>query len=317
MLDLKMKHASRLLQGNSYYKLQKKLGFVYNVIVYLLLITMAFVFLYPFLYMISTSVKSYNDLINVTVKWIPREWSWVNYKVAADALTFFRSGGYTLLLAVINTFGHVTVCAFVAYGFARFKFPLRNFFFAIAILTIIVPIQTIIVQLYTTYVKFGVMDSYVPLIVPTFFGYGLKGGLFIFLFNQCYIRMPKSLEEAAAIDGCGPIKTYFKIAFPTAGSMTIVCIMLSMVWHWNDYFEPSIYLIDDRQWLLPQLLPGLKELIQRLSNTNDEWMANLKFTYHNGVVMAGTVLSTLPILLVYIILQRRFMEGIERSGLVE
>ena len=298
-------------------KVKKRAGIFYKIFVYILLIDMAFVFLYPYIYMLTTSLKSYNDIINVTVKWIPRELSLANYQVAVDALRFWRSAGYTALLALVNTAGHVLVCSFVAYGFARFRFPLKRFFFCVVILTIIVPVQTIIVPLYTTYVNAHLVDTFIPLILPTFFGYGLKGGLFIFLFHQCYLRMPGALEEAAYIDGYGPLRTYFKIAMPMGGAIIIVCVVLSLVWHWNDYFEPSVYLIDDTKWLLPQLLPGLNELFQRLSNASDQWMAQMKFTYHDGVVMAGTVLSTTPILLVYILLQRRFMEGVERSGLVE
>lgn len=290
---------------------------LYTIFIYVLLFGLAFVFLYPYLYMLTTSFKSYNDLINSTVKWFPKEFAPENYRLAAQALDFVHSGLNTIFVAGVSTIGHVFVCSFVAYGFARFQFVGRNILFAVVILSIVVPVQTLIVPQYITWVNLNVADSYWPIILPTFLGYGLRGGLFIFLFNQQFIKLPRVLEEAAEIDGCGPIRTFFRIALPTAGATIVVCAVLSVVWHWNEFFESSIYISRQSEWLLPQSLPSMYSLIQSLATAEQPWMMEMQFTYHEGVVMAGTALATLPLLIFYMFMQRKFMASIERSGIVE
>ncbi len=300
----------------------------YDLFVYIMLILMAFVFLYPFMYMVVTSIKSYNDLINVTVKWIPKEFTFKSYLTAMKVMRLENTFINSVVVTVLATVGHVFTCSFIAYGFARYNFPLKGVFFGIVILSILVPVQVIIVAQYTIYgamqitigdITLKAIGTYIPLILPTFFGFGLKGGLFVFLYRQYFLGIPKSLEEAASIDGCGPIKTFFRIAFPSAGATTIVCIVLSMVWHWNDYYEPSLYLSDYDLMLMPQIVEELKTLIamaveEMMQNGNAADIDTLS-TFHNGVVMAGTVISLLPPMIAYLFLQRKFMEGVERSGL--
>lgn len=302
-----------------------------DVFVWGMLLLMAFVFLYPFAHMITTSVKSYSDLINVTIKWIPKHLTFKSYETAISVMRIGRTLPNSLIVTVLSTVAHVFVCSFVAYGFSRYDFPLKSLLFGIVILSILVPTQVIIIPMYITYANysftigsftFKMLGTYWPIIFPCFLGYGLKGGLFIFLYRQYFLGIPKALEEAATIDGCGPIKTFFRIAFPSAGSTTIVCIVLSMVWHWNDYYEPSIYLSDYNSQLLPQIVDSLKSLVSdmqknMLGEAGEAGATNIEDAniFHNGVVMAGTFLSMLPPMVGYLILQRRFMEGIEHSGL--
>ena len=296
---------------------KKAFLFVTNGMIYTLLIGLSFVFLYPFLFMISTSFKSYQDLMDVSINWIPRGMRFENYKVAFDSLYYWTAFKNSLVQTSISTFAHIIVCSFVGYGFARFRFPFRNFCFFIVVLSILIPAQILIVPQYIFFVPFNLTRTLWPMIIPTFLGYGLKGGLFIFIYRQYYLRLPKSLEEAARIDGCGPIRAYFKVVFPSATSTTVVTLILSMVWHWNDYFEPGVYLKSTKDFLLPQNLPGLYEMIASMESAVSEKMALLKFTYHEGVVMAATLLVTMPLLVVYLFLQRKFVEGVERSGMVE
>lgn len=299
-----------------------------DLFVYVMLILMAFVFLYPFAYMITTSLKSYADLINVTVKWIPKNLTLQSYKTALSVMRLQQTLPNSLIVVVFATIGHVFSCSFVAYGFSRYNFPLKSLLFGIVVLSILMPVQILIIPMYITYSKlaftigsfnFKVLGTYLPLIFPCFLGYGLKGGLFIFLYRQYFLGIPKSLEEAASIDGCGPLKTFFRIALPSAGSTTIVCIVLSMVWHWNDYYEPSLYLSDFSRMLLPQIVESIKTLISVMQKEMMEGTNMMKAdatTFHDGVSMAGTVISLLPPMIAYLFLQRKFMEGIERSGLV-
>lgn len=289
---------------------------LYSLLVYILLIDLCFVFLYPFIYMLATSMKSYNDIIDLTVKWIPKEFSPENWITAFKALNFKKTLFNSTFVSLFSTVGHILSCSFIAYGFARYKFPMRNVMFVCVLLTFIIPIQSIIIPQYRLYSQLKLINGYLPLILPTFLGFGLRGGLFIFLFRQFYIKLPSALEEAAEIDGANPYRTYFSIILPSSGSMTLVCFILSMVWHWNDYYEPSIYLSDSDKWLLPQTLPSMYSMLKAMENmTADDLL--LKMTFHEGVAMAGTALCVIPLLILYLFFQNKFLESIERTGLVE
>ena len=289
---------------------------------YFFLIVLGFVFLYPFLFMISRSLMSYNDIVDATVKWFPKVLSPGNYALAFQTLEVPLTGLNSLIVTLLCTLGHVVACAFIGYGLGRYSYGFTKWIFAFVVLSIIIPAQNLIIPRYIIYssmeqlLNVKILDTYLPLIVPAFFGFGLNGGLFIFLFRQYYLRFPKSIEEAAHIDGAGPVVTFFRIALPTAGSTILVCLVLSIVWHWNDYYEPSIFLTAPKKWLLPQVLP---DMFARLTASSmGDLTASAEATkYHAGVVMAGTVISVLPLLILYFLLQRWFMEGVERSGLVE
>ena len=313
-------------------KFYKKLPFTFgDLFVYIMLILMAFVFVYPFLHMVTTSLKSYSDLIDVTVKWIPKSLTLQSYQTAMEVMRLDNTLVNSVIVTVLATIGHVISCSFVAYGFARYNFFGKGVLFLLVILSMLVPTQILIIPLYMTYTKmaftigattYKVLGTYLPIVVPCFLGYGLKGGLFIFLYRQYFLGIPKALEEAATIDGCGPFKTFFRIAFPSAGATTIVCIVLSMVWHWNDYYEPGIYLTEWDSMLLPQITASLKELVTSMQSQMMGEAAdiggmnqNLDTLFHDGVVMAGTVISIIPPLVAYLFLQKRFIEGIEHSGL--
>lgn len=291
-------------------------GGLYNILVYIILIDLAFVFLYPFIYMLVTSLKSYNDITDITVKWYPRELSPQNWKTAFDTLNFSRTFFNSLFVSLLSTLGHLISCSFVAYGFARYRFPLKKLMFFGVLLTIVVPVQSIIIPQYRLYVQLGI-EGYWALILPTFLGFGLRGGLFIFLFRQFFLRLPTALEEAAEIDGTNPFGTFLRIILPSSGPIMLVCFVLSMVWHWNDYYEPSLYLTNSDQWLLPQALPAMYNLIKEMSMTTSSDTVALRLMYHDGVVMAGTAIAVLPLLLLYLCVQNKFVESIDRTGIVE
>lgn len=291
-------------------------GGLYNILVYIILIDLAFVFLYPFIYMLVTSLKSYNDITDITVKWYPRELSPQNWKTAFETLNFSRTFFNSLFVSLLSTLGHLISCSFVAYGFARYKFPLKKLMFFGVLLTIVIPVQSIIIPQYRLYVQLGI-EGYWALILPTFLGFGLRGGLFIFLFRQFFLRLPTALEEAAEIDGTNPFGTFLRIILPSSGPIMLVCFVLSMVWHWNDYYEPSLYLTDANQWLLPQALPAMYNLIKEMGMTTSSDTVALRLMYHDGVVMAGTAIAVLPLLILYLCLQNKFVESIDRTGIVE
>jgi len=296
------------------------LNMLYRIFVYALLLDLIFVFLYPFLYMFVTSFMTDADLVDTTVKWVPRAFHYQNYIIAFKYMNTLLGLRNSLIQTGLSVLGHILSCSFIAYGLARYKFPGRNIMFVIVLFSFIIPAQTIIVPLYMNYSRMGWMNSILPLIVPTFFGFGLRGGLFVFIFRQFYMGIPNELEEAALIDGCGSFRTYLRIILPISRTSILVSAVLAMVWHWNDYFEPAVYITKPLQFPLPKMLPGMyaqmklvKEAFVRDPITGQLYPKIL----NEAVVMAGTVIVILPLLLAYLLLQRYFMQGIERTGIVE
>ena len=292
-------------------------GSLYNIVVYILLIDLAFVFLYPFIYMMVTSVKSYSDINDITVKWLPNVLKWDNWATAWETMDASRTIFNSLFVSLTATLGHLAACSFVAYGFARYKFPLKSVFFFCVLLTFIIPAQAVTIPQYRLYNQMGLMNGYWPMILPTFLGLGLRGGLFIFLFRQFFLGFPAELEEAAEVDGTNPLMTFIRIILPSSGSIMLVCFVLSMVWHWNDYYEPGIYLRDFDLFLLPQTLPEMYARIQAAAGSmmDGETSLELREKFHAGVAMAGTGIAVSPLLLMYLVLQNKFVESIDRTGL--
>ena len=289
-------------------------GAVLKLLLYVLLFDLVYTFLYPFLYMLVTSVKSPEDILDVTVNWIPNTLYFKNYTMSFEILEYPLRFFNTLMITLLATVGHVFSCAYVGYGFARFRFAGRRAAFVLLLLSIIVPVQTIIIPRYLLYGAVGLSTSSVPLWLPAFFGFGLQGGLFIFIFRQFFLSLPRSLEEAASIDGCGALGTFFRIALPSSRSSVMVVLVLSIVWHWNDYYEPSIYIIDQDKYLLPMMLPELYNLMNGVG-VSAESASEIANVFTEGVAMAATALTVLPIFVIYMFLQKRFVQGIEKSGI--
>lgn len=289
-------------------KASKKLknGF-FRALLYLVLMSMAFVFLFPYIFMIVTSFKSSIQLLDMLAKWIPRYLHWENYSLAVQGIHFFRSLANSIILTSVTTVGHILSASLVAYGFSRYKFFGRNVLFALVIFSVLVPAQSIIVPLFIQYNRLGWINTYLPLAVPTYFGMGLRGGIFIFIFRQFFLGVPYELEEAARIDGLSEFGIYWRIVMRISTPAVLVAGILSMVWHWNDFYEPSMYLSSQSSFTLPMMLPVLTYNLESFMAVAD--------SVNRGVIMAGTFLSILPVLTVYLILQRRFVASISRTGL--
>ncbi|MBR4073082.1 MAG: carbohydrate ABC transporter permease [Clostridia bacterium] len=314
MLKTKNINKSSLLKtGDTFVK--RAPGIILKIGLYILLFDLVYTFLYPFIYMLVTSIKSPEDVLDVTVNWIPNKIYVKNYSISWEVLDYPRRFLNSALVTLLATVGHVFSCAYVGYGFARYEFIGKKVAFILLLLLIIVPAQTIIIPRYLIYGALGISATNVPLWLPTFFGYGLQGGLFIFIFRQFFLSLPKSLEEAASIDGCGPLGTFFKIALPSSRSSIMVVLVLSMVWHWNDYYEPSIYIDAQDKFLLPMMLPNLYSLMDGISDVGADAGEAVANVFTEGTAMAATTLTVLPIFIAYMFLQKQFVQGIERSGI--
>lgn len=294
----------------------KTARFLPRLCIYLLLFGVSFVFLYPFLYMISKSLMTNDDLNNFMVTWLPRSLHFQNYATAAKLMNFTRGFCNSLFVTLLATFGQLISCSMAGYGLARFRVPGRSFWLFVVILAMIIPTQTIIVPLYLLYAKLGWLNTFLPLIIPAYLGYGLKGALYIFIFRQFYSGLPKELEEAAHIDGCGFLRTYAYIVFPVARSAYMVVLVLALVWHWSNYFEPAMFVSKADLGMLSAGLNNISNALTLSADTLETvYDINDNNALNNAVLMAGTFMVVSPLIVMFGFLQKKFIQGMERAGL--
>jgi multiple sugar transport system permease protein len=287
---------------------------VLRVVVLLLLADVAFIFLVPVLRLVSMSVMHVMDLYDPTVVWIPRRWSWENYVLAFRALEYPLSFKNTFLVAAGAAVLQTLSCAMVGYGFARFDFPGRDKLFMLVLFALIVPPHAIIIQLFILFKDlpgpaptYNWLDNYLPFLVPSAVGMGLRGALFVFIFRQFFKGMPWELEDAARIDGAGPLRVFFNVMLPPAQPAIVVVFLFSFVWHWNDSLQPTIYLSDTDKFFLMQRLSAVEAALEEM---------RYRAMWGTGTIMTSALLVVLPLLVLYLFTQRYFVESIERTGLI-
>ncbi|HOP94161.1 MAG TPA: carbohydrate ABC transporter permease [Dictyoglomaceae bacterium] len=289
----------------------------------LLFLGLSYVLIRPILFMLSTALKSREDLIDPTVVWIPKHLTFENFKLAFNSLNYFNAFKNSLLISIIPAIFNVISCSMIGYGLARFKFKEREFIFALILFTLIVPPQVLLIPLYIFYQKFDILgiislikdeplnllNTYYPIILPTILGGGLRSGLFIYIFRQFFRGMSKELEEAAYVDGASPFQTYVRVFIPNSVPAVLTVFLFSLVWHWNDVFEPSAYIGDFEKYTLSLNLANIKAIITGGTQIWDPLLI-LPPQY------AGAILVILPMLIFYLFTQRFFVESIERTGII-
>lgn len=289
---------------------------ILTIIKYLLILSIAFVFLYPFMYMIVTAMKSPKDLADPTVTWVPTYICSDNFLQATRALSYKQSVINSFIITGLSTVGHLISASLAGYGISRYKFKLRGLLLVVLVLTIIVPPQLTSIPSYIVYAKLGLLKGYLPIILPAFFGAGLKGGIYIFIFRQFYMNIPTELEEAARVDGCGALTTFTRIILPMSGAPFLVNLVLSIVWHWTDTYESVLYIRDKSMQVVIARLPDLFSVLQNADQATTQEELDRASIYTEGVVMAATFMVVLPVLIVYFFLQNLFTQGVERSGII-
>ncbi len=291
---------------------------VLNLLIIVVLLGIVYVILSPFIGVISSSIKSRGDLYNPLVYLIPQSPTLENYSIAAEIMGYSKTLLSTLIYVVVITFLQVVVTSLVGYGFARYEFPFSKILFACVILTIVVPVESIMVPLYTDmryFSPFGLfgenginlINTYVPILLLTLTGMGLRGGLFIYIFRQFFKGIPKELEEASLIDGAGAFRTYLTIMMPNAVPPIVTVSMFSIVWQYNDIFYANMFM--SKFDFISIRVASVASMFANVGAIKDP-------NYVTVVANAGIVLATIPIIIIYLVLQRFFMESIERSGIV-
>ena len=279
---------------------------VRTVLRWVVLVEFIYVFSFPVLYIVTTATKTLSDLNNPSVYWIPPSPTLEGLWVAARMMDYLGGLRISVWTAMLAALGQTLIGSMVAYGFARVRFPGREVLFAFLLFTIVIPPQTIMVPLFMLYSKLGWANAHAPLFVPGFLGWGVRGGILLIVYRQFFRGLPYELEDAARVDGAGPLRTLYEIMLPLAKPAVVVVFVFSLTWTWNDGFVP--WLVISRR--------NLMTIQQRLE------IFYIYQTYYGDPIpenigMSGVVLAVLPVLIVYVIAQRHFTQSIDRTGLVE
>ena len=281
----------------------------------LFLMGVGFVMLYPILFMISNAFKSVSDALDPTVVWIPSGTDLFNFKMAFKLLGYKDALKNTLILVMPCVIIQVITCLFVSYGFARFEFRFKGLLFGLLVFSLIVPVQSYIIPLYVNMKTMHLLDTYWQFYIMALLGTGIRSGLYIYIFRQYFRGLPQELEEAAYIDGCNPLRTFLHIMVPNVKGAILVVFVLSFVWYYNDYTLTGMLLNSD--YPLSIALTGTSTA---LNNTVQGMVgqtigSDIKLL-SDSILSAACLIVALPLIGVYVAVQKHFTEGIERSGLV-
>lgn len=271
-------------------------GFIVNLLWYLLLSAFAIVLIAPLVWLISTSLKEPSAIFQLPPKWIPNPIRWQNYPEALTAQPFGRFFLNTVFITILATLGTLITASMTAYGFARLRFPLRGFWFALMLSTLMLPSIVTLIPTFILFRQLDWIDTFYPLIVPFWFG---GGPFFIFLLRQFFLTIPLELDEAARIDGASNYRIYWQIILPLAQPALATVMIFSIINHWNEFILPLIYLHSIEKWTMAIGLQGFSDIY----STQWHWL------------MAGSTVMVMPLIILFFSAQRYYLEGIHMTGL--
>ena len=276
-----------------------------NTVLYALLISSSVLLMLPLISLVLTSFKTFEEAIG-PFKWIPAQFNFQNY---ADVFklrdfNYLAYLGNTMLIFVLKIAGTLVSCTLAAYGFVRFDVPFKGVIFALFLTVIMLPGELLTIPMYEVYLKLGWYDTYYPLFVATYFGTDV---FMIFFFRQFFMGIPKELFEAAQMDGASEFQMYWRIMLPLGRPAIITCILLYFTGTYNDLYTPLLYISSREKYTMSQ---GIRA-IEGLFNTT----GSRDYIVPWNLVSAATMLSLIPVLIVFFIAQRQFMEGAARSGI--
>lgn len=310
------------------YLIKKKASNVsYSVIRVFLLFGMCFLILQPLLTKITVSFMAEQDLYNPIVIAIPENFTTANYKLATQLLNYWEALWNTVWASFTIAVTQIIVCTLVGYGFARFNFPLKKLWFACVIMVIVVPPQTISTSLYLYFRNFDIfgiikairgsglnmMTSRVPYYLMSAGCMGLKNGLYIYMIRQFFRNIPKELEEAAYVDGCGTLRTFIRIMLPDAKPILTSCFLFAFVWQWTDNFYTKMFLGDLK--VLASRLPSLVDEVNAYVINTLRNPGGASVGYGNCILSTGTLMMILPLLIIYLFAQKGFVESLSSTGI--
>ena len=334
---VKLKHRfSRYLYRNrasNGYLLKRDFGrIVGGIFMLVLLFGLCFLILQPLFHQFSNSIMSREDLFDATVISVPRYPTFNNYREAIYLMNYWvsllRTVGITFLIAILQ----IVACTLVAYGFARFEFPLKRFWFGCVLLSILVPPYVIMAPMFLNFLDFDIFGIFTLItgspiqLIQTLQGYlllsatamGLRNGLYIFMLRQYFRNMPKELEESAWVDGCGKLRTFIQIMIPDATPMLISCFLFAFVWQWTDGFYTSMFLRD--YGVMSTQMASLGDVfnnhyIMQVIGAIGGHGIQPPLALLEAMISTGVLLGIAPIILIYLVAQKGFVESIGQSGI--
>ncbi len=319
------------LKSTSYQLKRHVPGILYGIFRYAFIIGMAYVLLYPVLIMFTRAIRPAADMSNPSVVWIPSGITWENMQMAWQMLQYPSTVLFTSRVVMISTILSLISCSMAGYALARYRMKLGGLCMGLAILTIVVPMQTYIIPLFTSMRFFSPLSISnlislfgVPLesisvnltntewsyYVTAALGSGLRSGLFIVVFMNFFKGMPKELEDAARVDGCSETRTFVQVMIPNAGAPFLVVTLFSIVWYWNDYYFAQM-MMSERSMLSTKI-----SVVKRIVSSTDFVPKTESGLGETVVVFAAAMLFIIPPLALYLYLQKYFVQSIERTGIV-
>ncbi|MDF2698939.1 MAG: ABC-type transport system, permease component [Haloplasmataceae bacterium] len=299
-------------------------GLLFKVLVYLILIGISYVFLFPLIKMVFMSFMSATDLYDPEVDWLPKKFTFEAFKIAFQGLnlpkTLFNSVWYSTMLAGIQTL----IAGLTGFAFARYNFKFKHFWFAMVIFSFIIPVPAVMIPrilMFTeigNYLK-GIIDpnftmfkTIYPQLLMTLLGQGVNNAILVLIFFNFFKMIPLSLDEAARMDGATSIQVFWHIFIKMSVPIIVTVFLFSFVWNWNESYTTNIFL-QSRVRLLPDQLSNFEDAFNTLmeKQNDDEVSSRINESYR----MAATFLSMVPLFIVYIFAQKQFIEGIERTGI--
>ena len=290
---------------------------------YLLILGIAFIILYPLIIKAIVALMSEQDLNDLTVKWVPKNPTWDNFLMAFRVIRFPAALQNTVFVSTIVTVLQIASCTFASYSFARLSFPGSRIVFGLMVITLMVPPQTYMIAMYSQFRFFdpfglislilgqqGLIGTYWPMMIRGALASGIRNGLFIYILTQFFRNVPLELEEAAHVDGAGVWRTFWSIMLPNAKPAIVTVTVFSLVWQWNDSFYSSLFM-PGMDMLAANLasVEGLIKSAQQSLNTQSPAL-------FSAVQNAASLLTVLPLIVLFVIAQRFFVENLERSGIV-
>ena len=308
----------------------KTKGVGVSVLRMLFLLAFEFVLLYPVIFMISNSFKVTSDTLNPAVKWFSLSPTTYGYKVAWMALDYWNGLKITFLFGIVSGLIEVVTCAVYAYGLSRFELRFKKIWMFLLIVTILIPDVMLIIPRILNFrymdvfgilglfykltgvdLRVNITDTVWTFYLPSLFGVGLKGGLFIYIYMQFFKGLPKELEEAAWIDGAGPVQTFIRIIIPSSGVVILTVFIFSFIWHWNDWLLATMY--TENNHTLAFTLRNISSYIGQLWSS---MKISADSSAYYGAPLAACLMFIAPPTLLYVILQRHFIESVDRVGIV-
>ncbi|MBO4497330.1 MAG: carbohydrate ABC transporter permease [Lachnospiraceae bacterium] len=310
------------------YLLKKTAGsVVLKILRFVLIFGLCFMIIEPIINKFCISIMTEKDIYDTTINILPRHLTTSNYAIASELMSFWEALGNSLWISIAVSLVQIAACTLTGYGFARFNFPLKRLWFACVILIIIIPPQTISSSLYLHFRFFDIFGifqavtgepinlrgSVLPYFLMSAGCMGLKNGLYIFLVRQYFRGIPKDVEEAAYVDGCGTLKTFFRIMLPDAKPIITSCFLFSFVWQWTDSFYSSLF------------IGGKKLLSTGLASLADNYSNYISVVFQRSGTLSegalqqmnatGVLMVVTPIILLYLIAQKGFVESLSSTGI--